>query len=363
MKKHIFYLLLLALISSQQLFSQQKGANISFDKSAHDFGEIKESDGVVTFDFTFTNTGNEALILQKVNSSCGCTTPTWTKQPVAPGEKGVVSAAYDPKNRPGHFDKYITVETNSATPAVRLQISGNVASAPLRIEDQYTYAMGGIRLKTNHLSFGTVYRGAPQTKLLDIINTSNVVQKIELSDIPAHLRAKVLTPILRPGETSSIEVEYLSEKQPDWDFIIDRISVSLNGIKDRTYKIVISANIQEDFSSLSPEQRNNAPAIEFSNTTFNFGKLTQGEKVDHEYTFKNNGKSDLLIRKVNASCGCTAILMDKMIVPPGQSSSIKASFNSAGKSGAQNKTITVITNDPTNPRVILWVKGDVVKPE
>jgi len=363
MKKHIFYLLFLSLISSHHLFSQQKGANISFDKSSHDFGDIKESDGVVTFNFTFTNTGNEALIIQRVNSSCGCTTPTWTKQPIAPGEKGAVSAAYNPQNRPGHFDKYITVETNSATPSVRLQISGNVTAAPLKIEDQYPFAMGGIRLKTNHLSFGTVYKGTPQVKLLEILNTSDVVQKIELSDIPAHIKAQVLTPVLRPGETGSIEVEYLSEKQPDWDFIIDRISVSLNGVKDRTNKIVVSANIQEDFSSLSPEQRNNAPGIEFSNTTFNFGKLNQGEKVDHEYTFKNTGKSDLLIRKVNASCGCTAILMDKMIIPPGQSSSIKANFNSAGKSGAQNKTITVITNDPANPRIILWIKGDVVIPE
>ncbi|MCF8378010.1 MAG: DUF1573 domain-containing protein [Bacteroidales bacterium] len=360
MKKLFFILILSSFISAPHLFSQQKGANISFDKLIHDFGEIKEADGIVTYNFNFTNTGNEALIIQKVNSSCGCTTPTWTRQPIGPGEKGIVSAAYNPQNRPGHFDKYITVETNSPTNSVRLQITGNVISKPVSIEDQYTFAMGGIRLKTNHLSFGTVFKGVPQTKLLEIINTSDIVQKIELSDIPAHLKATVLTPSLKPGETGNIKVDYLSDKQSDWDFIIDRISVSLNGVKDRTYKIVISANIQEDFSSLTTEQRNNAPIIEFSSTTFNFGKLAQGENVEYEYPFKNNGKSDLLIRKVNASCGCTAILTDQKIVGPGQSASIKVSFNSAGKMGAQNKTVTVITNDPLNPRIILWIKGDVI---
>ncbi|MCK4923055.1 MAG: DUF1573 domain-containing protein [Bacteroidales bacterium] len=360
MKRIIINLLIISFVFSHVVFGQQKGANLSFDKKIHDFGEIKEADGIVTYNFSFTNTGNEALIIHQVISTCGCTVPTWTKQPIAPGEKGSVSAAYNPKNRPGHFEKYITIESNSTTRSIRIQITGDVIAKSLSIEDTYRFPMGGIRLQSNHLSFGTVYKGTPQTKLLEIINSSDIVQNIELSDIPAHIQAKILTPGLKPGEKGIIEVEYLSDKHPDWDFIIDRISVSLNGVKDRTYKIVVSASIQEDFSSLTPDEKANAPVIDFANKTFNFDKLKQGEKINYEYLFTNNGKSDLVIRKVRASCGCTAIITDQKIIAPGQSSAIKVNFNSAGKKGAQNKTVTVITNDPANPRIILWIKGEVV---
>ena len=82
------------------------------------------------------------------------------------------------------------------------------------------------------------------------------------------------------------------------------------------------------------------------NPEFQFGKINQGEKVEHTYVLTNSGKSDLHIRKVNASCGCTAVQPDKNVIAPGESVNIKTVFNSAGKVGNQNKTVTIITNDP-----------------
>ena len=114
---------------------------------------------------------------------------------------------------------------------------------------------------------------------------------------------------------------------------------------------------------MTPAQKAKAPVIAFNNTTFNFGSMTQGESVSHDFTFKNTGKMDLLIHKTKASCGCTALNQDKKVVKPGETASIKATFNSRGKKGKQNKTITVITNDPNSPRTILWIKGNVNVPE
>ena len=78
---------------------------------------------------------------------------------------------------------------------------------------------------------------------------------------------------------------------------------------------------------------------------------------------KNEGKSNLIIRKTKASCGCTAIAPENNVIAPGESTKIKTTFNSAGKKGVQNKTITVITNDPENTTIILNVKGEVTVPE
>lgn len=99
---------------------------ISFEKSTHDFGKIKEADGKATYTFTFTNQGKEPLVINRVQASCGCTTPEWTKEPIAPGKKGTITATYNPTNRPGAFNKAITVHSSGSTDPVRLFIKGDV---------------------------------------------------------------------------------------------------------------------------------------------------------------------------------------------------------------------------------------------
>jgi hypothetical protein len=95
---------------------------ISFAETTHDYGTIKkDSDG--TFVFTFKNTGNIPLVLSTVQASCGCTTPTWTQEPVAPGKSGEISVKYNTANI-GGFVKTITVNSNA--PVVVLTIKGAV---------------------------------------------------------------------------------------------------------------------------------------------------------------------------------------------------------------------------------------------
>jgi hypothetical protein len=132
-------------------------------------------------------------------------------------------------------------------------------------------------------------------------------------------------------------------------------------VSQRNYSLVVSANIEEDFSALSAEQLANAPILSVDNPEFKFGKIKQGENVEHTYVLTNSGKSDLHIRKVKASCGCTAVQPEKKVIPPGESVNIKTVFKSAGKVGNQNKTVTIITNDPKKSKMILWVKGEVLK--
>ena len=340
--------------------AQQKTATISFDETVHDFGEIKEENGNVSYKFEFTNTGSEPLIVQNVVPSCGCTTPSWTKKPVMPGEKGFVAAAFNPANRPGHFDKYVTVQSNASESSLRLRITGKVTPKPLSLEEEYRYAMGPVRLKTNHLSFGTVYKGQDISRNVEIINTSDEPVSLEFKNIPEHLNLNANKSTLKPNETADVNVTYLTGKQADWDFVIDRVDVYLNGQTDRTYKLVVSANMQEDFSGMTDAQKAKAANMEFTDKNFDFGKLKQGQSVQHEFKFTNTGKSDLVIHKVKASCGCTATMLSNEIIAPGEEGTIKVNFNSAGKSGAQNKTVTLITNDPNHPREILWIRGEVI---
>lgn len=108
--------------------SGDKGPQIEFKEKVHDFGEI-EYLGNGTIEFEFTNTGNAPLILSNVKSSCGCTVPKWSNEPVKSGDKGTIIVKYDTR-RVGAFSKSITVTSNTVPPSVVLQIKGKVLAPP-----------------------------------------------------------------------------------------------------------------------------------------------------------------------------------------------------------------------------------------
>ena len=113
------------MICSLMAFSQQKPA-VEFVKKEHNFGTIKEEIGAVTTQFEFTNTGETPLIIRRVSASCGCTTPSYSREPILPGKKGAISAKYSTVARPGSFNKSITVYTNVPDTVYVLRIKGNV---------------------------------------------------------------------------------------------------------------------------------------------------------------------------------------------------------------------------------------------
>jgi hypothetical protein len=107
-----------------------QSAIITFEKNTHDFGKIKEQDGVATVVFSFQNTGDAPLVINRVQASCGCTTPSWTREPILPGKTGNITAAYNPANRPGTFIKSISVFSNADTKPILLTIKGDVIPKP-----------------------------------------------------------------------------------------------------------------------------------------------------------------------------------------------------------------------------------------
>lgn len=104
----------------------QAGGPVSFDKTVHDFGEVSQKDGELSCTFTVTNTGDEPLIIFAVVSSCGCTNVTWTRETIAPGEKGKVTATYSNDEGPYPFDKRLSVYTSADSKPVILHFKGVV---------------------------------------------------------------------------------------------------------------------------------------------------------------------------------------------------------------------------------------------
>lgn len=101
------------------------------------------------------------------------------------------------------------------------------------------------------------------------------------------------------------------------------------------------------------------PVIEFDAKEFDFGTIKQGDKVEHIFKFKNTGKNDLSVIEVRPSCGCTAPEWTRTPVKKGESGEIKIVFNSAGKSGKQTKTVSLLANT-LEENVVLTFKANIV---
>ena len=115
-------------------------------------------------------------------------------------------------------------------------------------------------------------------------------------------------------------------------------------------------------ASGKPATPGSAPLMVFNEEKHDFGKITQGEKVSYSFVFKNKGGSDLVISSAQGSCGCTVPTYPKGPVKPGQESKIDVVFNSEGKSGSVEKTVTLVTN--CNPSTkVLKIASTISVPE
>ena len=97
------------------------------------------------------------------------------------------------------------------------------------------------------------------------------------------------------------------------------------------------------------EEPMTGPKISFTEKSFDFGEITQGEKVEHVFEFENVGNEPLILSDVRTTCGCTAPEWPREPIAPGKTARLKVVFNSAGKMGMQNKVITVMSNAVNNP--------------
>jgi hypothetical protein len=114
----------------------------------------------------------------------------------------------------------------------------------------------------------------------------------------------------------------------------------------------ISTDVVNNNASADGKGKSGTPKFKFNEESFNFGNVFEGEKVTHPFKFKNVGDGDLVIASASGSCGCTVPEYPKTPIPPGGEAVVNVTFNSEGKMGINNKTITIIANTEPNSTVL-----------
>lgn len=328
----------------------------------HDFGAFREEMGVMKTTFKYVNTSDSPIYILSARANCGCTTPAYSRDPVAPGDTARVTVGFNPTGRIGKFEKYVIVETGApdSTPTrTKLIIKGTVIGSGNTIAGRYPVGLGTVKLRADAVPMGEVVKGRTATASLGGYNTGTDSATVTVEGLPDYITATVRPKNVAPGEMVNILFTLNSSDCPDWGIMTRECTVK-NG--EASQDIDVVAILVEDFSHLTPEQLSQAPTADIP-AQVTFGEISRSDNektVTAEVT--NRGKSVLLLRRVYTTDPGIVAYTKEQEVKPGESTEIVVKADPGAlrrNDGILNSRIVIITNDPARPQAVLRATGAI----
>lgn len=362
------HILLFIVLSLLPMAVAAKGVPTWLER-VHDFGAFAEQTDTVQCTMRVVNTGDSAMMITRVVSSCGCTVARYSHEVMQPGDTGTVTITYSARRIPGQFEKKVLVYTNGSPRKTELTVKGTVIGSPETVSDRYPVAVGPVRLNAAMLPMGQITRGGGRDAYLSGYNTSTTdTMRVSVADVPMHMSAHVLPAEVAPGGLFIISVYYESGAAPLWGLNEDTISIEAEPLHptERSLAgashVVVTAQVAEDFSRMTDAQRRKAPAATLNTSKVDFGDgivAVPDTVVRRTVRLMNTGKSALELRQlfVPHGEGITAACSAQR-VKPGKTAVITLELTPADRSDAVIDTrLTVMTNDPSSPQQTVRLVG------
>ena len=344
------FVLTVLFVTFNYLSFAQLAEPLYFREKIHDFGDIKEEDGPAVVEFSILNKTTRPVSILSVKPSCGCTTPDWSKDPIGAGGTGFIKASYDPKGRPGYFNKSLTVTTDwDGTPVV-LQIKGNVLN-PAKANDPsaFTVVNGGLHLKSNSFNLDKVFINKEAVPVsFSTWNASKDTIHFLGSVNPSYIRV-VMPKAIPPNSIGTIKIVYDAKMKGQYGFVNENVELRTDDKEMPEKSFSVYATVEEYFPKLSNEDLAKAPVLTLSANVIKFGNVKAGTVLDREIKISNIGKKELIIRHAQSNCSCLTVTPGLRVLKPGQETSMKISLDTKGRTGPQNKSVTIYSTDPQNP--------------
>jgi hypothetical protein len=346
---------LVLLVVSVFTFAQQV-KSIAFKEEVFDFGTITQQGGPVSHEFAFTNNAGRPVKILTVQASCGCTTPGWTKEAVAPAKSGFITASFNPAGRPGHFDKTLTVTTDLEASPVILRIKGEVEAGGKEVNGkpaigpEYQVSNGSWKLRTGILNMDKVFiRDEFTLRDFPFVNSGSKPVTITGKPVgPAYIKAEVIPASVAPGEKGVIRLGYNGKILNQYGFHSDKVEFTTDDEESPVKSFDVWATLEDYFPQQSAEELARAPRMAI-NPTLDFGRIKPNAESVREIQFSNTGKKELTIKAVQGNCNCLSAGATKSTLKPGESGSIRIKFNPEDRSGSHTKMVTIYSNDPQGP--------------
>ncbi len=334
-------------------------AKIASDQLVYNFGTIAEADGLASHVFKIKNEGNEPLVITRVTASCGCTRPEWSKAPIAPGQSTDLKITYNPKGRPGPFYKTISIYSNGKKGRFNLAVKGNVTPVSAEPVFTYPYAIGPLKLHTKTVLYSSIRLDETLGQKINLLNDSKEEIQIRIGKTPDYLIAQMTDYTLKPGEKGTITLLLEAKKAKRMGRMTWRLPITVTPASGKKVedKVMISANIIDNFTKLSKEAKAQAPIAQLSGTILEFGKLPEkksivpliGGKVTGTFEITNAGKSPLTIYSVTCDNELVNISGGKKKLKSGETATFKVSLRPKEIKTKLETLINVVCNDPNGP--------------
>ena len=247
------------------------------------------------------------------------------KEPVAPGKSAEITVTLNPKGRPGAFRKNVYIYSNTEPSKTTLYIKGTVIPEEKKEHPEFAYTMGRIALKVRHLPFFEVYTDVPKKLSVEFVNNSRSPLTLSFDRVPRHLSVKQIPESVAPGQIGLIEITYNASKAKDWGIRRDEFYIRFPGESNITpgNTISVSADIREDYSKMSSEQKERAPKALLSESRIDFETVQGTTPVEKVIKIQNNGKTNLQIRKISNESSVVTAEVSRMSVQSGKAVDLK----------------------------------------
>lgn len=222
------------------------------------------------------------------------------------------------------------------------------------------YEFEGWKTDKNIIRLGEVFYGDIPADTVRVCNRTSKRRSCRFLYDISFLQVTAQPEYLNPGDTGRVIVRLQTQQWGRYGDVLATLRwMREDGMPGTT--MVLTAHVKENFQHMSVHERAKAPRFFMTEREHDFGRLKEGEKANWKARIENKGQKDLMIRHITTPCGCTAVVPEKKVIPPGETSLLDITFNTAGRAGRQQKTITVICNDWREPEVQIRLKATVEK--
>ncbi len=349
MKKWIGLVLIVMAPGLAKRVDAQQAEQLLFREKIYDFGNIEEAKGLADHEFIFTNNAGRPVKILSVHASCGCTTPGWSQSPVPQGKTGFIKASFDPKGRPGYFNKSLAITTDLDANPIILEIKGQVVDKVKTVAADFPVANGSLYFKTKAINMGTIFINKfPSQKQFEVMNKGEVPVKFMDATNPPYIKVE-MPAALQPGEAGVIKVTYDARQKNRFGFASDNIQITTDDVGNELKQFSVFATLEEFYTTPVGEEATKAPVLLIREPNVDLGRTRQATAIEKNVVLKNMGKSNLQLKAFQGNCSCIVATPERDVIAPGDSINVKVSFTPQAREGTQQKAITLYSNDPRNP--------------
>lgn len=343
-------------LSAQEKISE----GLEIDKTIHNFGDILLNSGPVSCTFTLKNVGSKPAVIYNVTTTCGCTDVDWTKEPIRPGKTGTVSVTYSNDEGPYPFDKSLTMYLSDLKKPVILKLRGVSMEKQKSLEELYPVRYGNLGVRESVSKCGNLDQNGKKSDAVMVANLSDSPLEVEFAEVSDFLKITVSPNPIPARSTAEMSFTVTADRSlwgKNYYWAVPVVNGKRYKNAEGSDKIGVWAFTKEDFSRISDDERRNGPRPTFEESTYSFGKVKKGTTIHAEYTFKNDGKEEFKVYKVDADACCWSH-SDIPYAKPGETVTFRVHLDTKDMPVGESLTIvTLTTNSPLRPIVNLFIAG------